>query len=883
MGIKFMIKKSALMDINKSMGKDKLDALKKEVIAILEKQETKEYKKAIEYIESLEDKYSHLEKSVSGEWIEKAGYGVGTVRIWKGKKYKKVSASPTRWVRVFDKEDRGAKGSMTKLINKVKACATAEELYQFCISNHSLFQDNNGVDLPIMDKLRAAVNEQGGKIERGEVNRVDPIKPEDKTNDKSVRLEKLKKQKKEWEDNLEKINKRLEKNPDSPMANADLVSAKNALADIDSEMKRLGGEVNKPTEKKESESNVSKKFKTGDIVTISSKAKTPNLKVIGSHEADGEIWIETENPETGHKENYNEIYLTKDLSKESIGKEKDKTSEKESESEKHQNRSDAMKGNKNAYKGKAEEIANKKILSKEDMLKKPLSTIQKYANADVYDIGKFNSIEDALNDSFETYKGSIDLGELTENELSERVGKEWAKKQNHDVAREIFKEYNDGKLVPNDKGILEPNKKSTKENNQKVSLNSYEPSESANIDEKEPISTNMKSGENEVTMPYSKELNEEIKSLNNGVSKEYDREFISKPYYSNGNLVSTDGRRMKVIKVGELDGIPDNSFVDVTSSKDGIKIKKIEMKNFDGEDYKFPAYNRVIPDGNNLKVTTDNAALKNKIKEMMKDGSIDKKVNRIAIEFKNGSAYIDGTKIGDASDMPYENISINANYLLDGISGKDSILMLSDDPNKALTISTATTTNVIMPMQGDGSVPDYESGRNAKKESDNVKSEIKNRRKEELEGALKRYQEILKPETVDKLIKTVNDKGTKDHEGIIKNSYEAMIRAEKQLENPKSNYEDEFTNPYGIRLVAASRINPEFRTALVNMAKEYGLEIKKSIFDFIDFDVDDSEDEELEPDFEDEDYSDYDASQPDLFNTPAYKVSAALDSVFGCR
>ena len=53
------------------------------------------------------------------------------------------------------------------------------------------------------------------------------------------------------------------------------------------------------------------------------------------------------------------------------------------------------------------------------------------------------------------------------------------------------------------------------------------------------------------------------------------------------------------------------------------------------------------------------------------------------------------------------------------------------------------------------------------------------------------------------------------------------------------------------------------------------LGVKKGLLDLIDM-LDESEDEET-------DFEDNDASQPDLFNSPAYKVSAALDSVFGCR
>lgn len=55
---------------------------------------------------------------------------------------------------------------MTRLIHKAESCKTAEELYQFCMSNHALFQDENGVDLPIMDKLRAAIDIQKEKLSK---------------------------------------------------------------------------------------------------------------------------------------------------------------------------------------------------------------------------------------------------------------------------------------------------------------------------------------------------------------------------------------------------------------------------------------------------------------------------------------------------------------------------------------------------------------------------------------------------------------------------------------------------------------------------------------------------------------------------------------------
>lgn len=158
-----LIQKSELKEIWKSLGKRKLDELKQEIIAILKKQEEKDYKKAIEQFSKEEKKYKYLEKSISGEWIEKAGYGIGTVRIWKGKKYKKIA--PGKWARLYEKEGRGTNIAVGKLIAKVKKIDDVEELMSFVMQNKQRFQDENGMDLPILDKIRAEVDRQSGKIE----------------------------------------------------------------------------------------------------------------------------------------------------------------------------------------------------------------------------------------------------------------------------------------------------------------------------------------------------------------------------------------------------------------------------------------------------------------------------------------------------------------------------------------------------------------------------------------------------------------------------------------------------------------------------------------------------------------------------------------------
>ena len=144
-----------------------LEQLKKEVIEILkrkEKQENKDIQKAIESFEKEARNHSYLEKSITGEWIEKAGYAVGQMRIWRGKKYKKVSTSPSRWVRVYDSHSRGAAISIGKYIAQVNKCKSVEELYQFCMKEKALFKDANGVDLPILDKLKKEIDKKNESL-----------------------------------------------------------------------------------------------------------------------------------------------------------------------------------------------------------------------------------------------------------------------------------------------------------------------------------------------------------------------------------------------------------------------------------------------------------------------------------------------------------------------------------------------------------------------------------------------------------------------------------------------------------------------------------------------------------------------------------------------
>ena len=159
---RFMVKASEYKNVCKAVNDRKLAELKKEIIEILKKQDEKEFKKAVDLFESQEMHYSHLEKSITGKWVEKAGYGVGTVRIWKGKKYKKIA--PGKWARVFDKEGRGTNIAIGKLIAKVQKIDNVEDLMAFVMANKQRFVDENGIDLPVLDKLRAAVDARNGNV-----------------------------------------------------------------------------------------------------------------------------------------------------------------------------------------------------------------------------------------------------------------------------------------------------------------------------------------------------------------------------------------------------------------------------------------------------------------------------------------------------------------------------------------------------------------------------------------------------------------------------------------------------------------------------------------------------------------------------------------------
>lgn len=176
--MRFMLRESVLREIAKSMKNedDSFEKVKGDIIAHLRSLEDEEngaeIEKALALIKSQEHMFSYLEKSLSGEWVEKAGYSVGTVRVWKGRKYKKIA--PDKWVRVFDKTDRGAKNAITRLIHRAERIGSPEEMMQFVLLNKQRFSDANGKPLDIVDRLQKVIdakNDGFDKRAKGKMSR----------------------------------------------------------------------------------------------------------------------------------------------------------------------------------------------------------------------------------------------------------------------------------------------------------------------------------------------------------------------------------------------------------------------------------------------------------------------------------------------------------------------------------------------------------------------------------------------------------------------------------------------------------------------------------------------------------------------------------------
>ncbi|MBO4640879.1 MAG: hypothetical protein J5710_14100 [Treponema sp.] len=387
---RFMVKTSEYKNVCKAVNDRKLAELKKEIIEILKKQDEKEFKKAVDLFESQEMHYSHLEKSITGKWVEKAGYGVGTVRIWKGKKYKKIA--PGKWARVFDKEGRGTNIAIGKLISKVQKIDNVEDLMALVMANKQRFVDENGVDLPVLDKLRAAVDARNGNVgnkgtskiknttlkydDNGKIKEVEStlIEPSDtarnfKYNKDKLSINELKDAKNEIDSYIQKLNKEISSLEKIKKENADKLTD-NAKANIDGNIAY-----------------------SKNIINAYSKDK-----------ADCEKLLEEK---------------------------KNKPAEKEELSMKEKVLIATDEG-------------SKKELGRGKMYKKHITEIQKIANSNINDIPEnLKTIND-----FVKYQDSL------YNPDYKQAGKDYARLKNHELAREIWQKVEDGEAEWDENGYL---------------------------------------------------------------------------------------------------------------------------------------------------------------------------------------------------------------------------------------------------------------------------------------------------------------------------------------------------------------------------------------------------------------------------------------------
>lgn len=320
-----MVKASEFKNVCKAVNDRKLAELKKEIIEILKKQDEKDFKKAIDYFESQELHFTHLEKSlVSGKWIEKAGYGVGTVRIWKGKKYKKIA--PGKWARVFDKEGRGTNIAIGKLIARVNKIDNAEGLLQFVMENKQRFVDENGVDLPVLNKLRAAVDARNGNVGSKEKTVEDKIKEnpdypfKPKTDKERAERAAFEKDRDDFIERMDKIRQENKKKDSKPAEKEEELSWKEKflIATDEGAKKELGrGKMYKKhiTDiQRIANSNINdipEKLKTlNDFIEYQDSLSNPDYKQAGkdyarlkNHELAREIWQKVDDGEAEWDDN----------------------------------------------------------------------------------------------------------------------------------------------------------------------------------------------------------------------------------------------------------------------------------------------------------------------------------------------------------------------------------------------------------------------------------------------------------------------------------------------------------------------------------------------------------------------------------------------------
>lgn len=125
-------------------------------------------KRVLAHLDSLEKDRAELKKSLiafEATCVQKAGYPVGTIREWKGRKYIKVAQG--KWRPKYDSHSRGAKMAIALLKKKASACTDSRELLQLILENRERFSDAQGRPLPFVRELSDYVSTLNDKLEGG--------------------------------------------------------------------------------------------------------------------------------------------------------------------------------------------------------------------------------------------------------------------------------------------------------------------------------------------------------------------------------------------------------------------------------------------------------------------------------------------------------------------------------------------------------------------------------------------------------------------------------------------------------------------------------------------------------------------------------------------
>ena len=219
------------------MAKD-LNYFKKKIMAILEKQTDDAPAEINKSLNQMDFIYSQMNPSTFSEIEKSRGYGIGTVREWKGRKYKKIA--PNKWRLVYESNSRGAKQSIAYLKKAVMNAKSTDELLQIVMENVNRFQDANGKTLDIVSELQEAV--RSAKTALNGKKEPAASKPAEKVSAGDVKS-KSDEELKTIADNLSKKADEESKKLSEKMKNGETNISGAALKEVQAEQKKVTDEM----------------------------------------------------------------------------------------------------------------------------------------------------------------------------------------------------------------------------------------------------------------------------------------------------------------------------------------------------------------------------------------------------------------------------------------------------------------------------------------------------------------------------------------------------------------------------------------------------------------------------------------------------------------